>query len=196
MTFLSGDEKIYYAYVYSFGERGCWQTDEQIRKALGRSERTLQRYQTACKKAGLLKIIGEKSKYRRMWAKDHPKYKAAQKIQAQQLRQTCQSRATNLSELLRQNCPTTIKDTKKETNKQRGGSPSPAEGQAHAPLSKDEQLEAHRAKEEAVASIERLKKGFGWGPRRRTLELPPDERERRRQEQRRALLANEAGRKK
>ena len=189
MSFLSGDDKLFYAYVYSFGERGCWQTDEQIGKAFGRSERTIQRYQANCKKAGLFKVIGQGSPRRKIWAKAHPKYKAWRKKQAEQLRQTRRSRATNLSELPRQTCPTTNKDTNKTTIKQRGGSPSPAE-QAHAPLKgKQQQLEAHRMKEETIASIEQLKRSLGRGPRRRTPELTAAEREQRRQEQKRALLA-------
>jgi len=195
MPILTGDEKIYYAYVYSYGERGCWATDEQIGKELGRCERTIQRYQTNCKKAGLFKTIGEGSKYRRIWAKDHPKFKAAQKIQAQQLRQTCQSRATNLSELPRQTCPTTIKSTIKSTIKERGGSPSPAEGQAHAPLKdKQQKLEEFQEREDTMKRIEQLKKSFGAGARQRTRELTAAEREQRRQAMKRALLATETGR--
>jgi hypothetical protein len=187
MPFLSGDDKLYYAYVYSFGERGCWQTDEQIGKALGRSDRTIQRYQANCNKAGLLKVIGKKSKYRRIWAKDHPKYKAMRKERAKELRQTRRSRQTNPSELQRQNCPTTNKGTNKITNKERGGSPSPAE-QAHAPLKdKQQQLEAYRTKEETISLIEKLTRNFGRDGRR-TPELTEAEREQRRQEQRRALL--------
>lgn len=190
MTVLTGDEKLYFAYVYSFGERGCWQTDEQIGKALGRSDRTIQRYQGNCKTAGLLKIIGKKSRYRRIWAKDHPKYKAWRKKQAELLRQTCRSRATKVSELCRQTCPTTNKDTKKSTNKERGGSPSPAE-QAHAPLrDKQQQLEAHRTKEETIASVEQLKRSFGRGGRQ-TPKLTDTEWEKRRQAQLRLLQATE-----
>lgn len=189
MSFLSGDEKIFYAYVYSFGERGCWQTDEQIGKALGRSVRSVQRYHRNCRKAGLFKVIAKKSRYRRIWAKDHPKYKAMRMKQAKQLRQIRQSRATDASELLRQNCPTTITYTNKTTIKERGGSPSPAE-QAHAPLNgKQQQLEAHRMKEETIASIEQLTRNFGRDGRRRTPELTAVEHDRRRKEQKRALLA-------
>ncbi|MHC4426744.1 MAG: hypothetical protein ACYSYV_11710 [Planctomycetota bacterium] len=196
MSFLSGDEKLFYAYVYSFGERGCWQTDEQIGKALGRGDRSVQRYQANCKRAGLLKVIGKKSKYRKIWAKDHPKFIAWRKKQAALLRQNRQSRPTDTSELLRQNRPTTNKDTNKRTNKQRGGSPSPAE-QAHAPLKgKQQQLEAYRTKEETNASIEQLKRSFGRGTRRRTPELTAAERQQRAQQQRRALLEGVAADKK
>lgn len=189
MSFLSGDDKIYYAYVYSFGERGCWATDQQIGKALGRSDRSIQRYQANCNKAGLLKVIGKKSKYRRIWAKDNPKYIAMRKIRAKELRQNRQSRATDPSELLRQNRPTTNTYTNTTTIKERGGSPSPAE-QAHAPLNgKQQQLEAYRTKEETIVSIEQLTRNFGRGVRRRTPELTAAECDRRRQEQRRALLA-------
>lgn len=189
MSFLSGDEKIFYAYVYSFGERGCWQTDEQIGKYFGRSIRTVQRYHQNCKKAGLFKVIAKKSKYRRIWAKDHPKYKAMRKKQAKELRQKRHSRTTKMSELPRQTCPTTNKYTNKTTNKGRGGSPSPAE-QAHAPLKdKQQQLEAYRKKEETIVSIEQLKRKFGRDGRRKTPELTAEEREQRRQANKRALLA-------
>lgn len=96
----------------------------------------------------------------------------------------------------RQTCPTTNKDTNKSTNKQRGGSPSPAEGQAHAPLKdKQQKLEEFQEREDTLRRIEQLKKSFGSGARRRTPELTAAEREQRRQAQRRALLADEAGRK-
>jgi len=191
MSMLTGDEKIFYAHVYSFGERGCWQTDQQIGKALGRSERSIQRYQANCHKAGLLKVIGKKSKYRRIWAKDHPKYKAMRKKKANELRQIRQSRTTDPSELLRQNCPTTNKYTNKSTNKQSGGSPSPAE-QAHSPLNgKQQQLEEYRKKEETNASIEQLTRNFGRGGRR-TSEPTAAELQQEAQKQKRALLATEA----
>jgi len=191
MSLLSGDDKLFYAYVYSFGERGCWQTDEQISKALGRGGRSIQRYKANCRKAGLFKVTGEGTPRRRIWAKAHPKYKAWRKKQAEQLRQIRRATSTDTSRLPRQNRPTTNKGTIKETIKQSGGSPSPAE-QAHSPLKgKQQQLEAHRMKEETIASIEQLKKSFGSGPRRRTPELTAAERERRRQEQLRALLAME-----
>ena len=180
MSFLAAEDKLFYAYVYSFGARGCWQTDEQIGESFGRCERTIQRYKTNCKKAGLFKIIHEGSPRRRIWAKDHPKFKAAQKMYAEQLRQTCQSRTTDLSESPRQNCPTTNKDTNKSTNTERGGSPSPAE-QAHAPLrDKQQQLKEHRMKGEAAASIEQLKKSFAYGARW-TPEMTAAEQEQRRQ---------------
>ncbi|MBN1972541.1 MAG: hypothetical protein JW787_02810 [Sedimentisphaerales bacterium] len=210
MTCLSGDDKIYYAYVYSFGERGCWQTDLQIGKALGRSGRTIQRYQFNCRKAGLLRVIGQGSSYRKIWAKDHPKYIAWRKKKAIEIRQkrkstttklselprqTCQGSTTNLSESLRQNCPTTNKETIKITIKESGGSPSPADGQAHSPhKNKQEQLEAYKTKEETTVSIEQLKNSFGYGAPR--VKLEPEEIERRRQEQQRRLKAVEAAEKK
>jgi hypothetical protein len=182
MPFLSGDEKLFYAHVFSFGERGCWQTDEQIGKALGRSERSIQRYKANCRKAGLFKVTGEGTPRRRMWAKDHLKYKAWRKKQAEKLRQMRRGSTTDAASLPRQNRRTTNKGTNKATNKQRGGSPSPAE-QAHAPLNdKKRRLEAYRAKEETVASIEQLKRGFGRGGRRRTQELTAAECEQRRQQ--------------
>ena len=185
MRMLTGDEKLLYAYVYSFGERGCWQTDEQIAKALGRSDRTIRRYLANCKKAGLFKVSGARSKYRRMWAEANPKFKLAQRLWAEEHGQNCPSRRTNPSFLHGQNCPDTKTITNKTTIKERGGSPSPAE-QAHAPLKdKQQQLEAYRTKEEAIASIRQLNRSFGRGVRRQT----PAECEKRRQEQKRALLA-------
>jgi len=189
MSFLSGDDKLFYAYVYSFGERGCWQTDEQIGEALGRSGRSIQRYKANCRKAGLFKVTGEGTPRRRIWAKDHPKYKAWRKKRAAQLRQMRRGSTTDASRLPRQNRPTTNKGTNKTTIKERGGSPSPAE-QAHTPLKdKQQRLEAYRTKEETIASIEQLKKSFGWGTRRCGPELTAAEKQERAQQQRRALLA-------
>ena len=210
LTCLSGDEKIYYAHIYSFAERGCWQTDEQIGKALGRSARTIQRYQSHCKKAGLLKVIGQRSSYRKIWAKHHPKFIASRKKKALELRQkrkntmtnlsesprqTCQSAKKEQAESLRQKCPTTNKETNKRTNKESGGSPSPANGQAHTPhKDKQRKLEAYRMKEETSGSIEQLKKSFGYGA---PLKQPsPAEKEQSRQENKRRLLAVEAAEKK
>jgi hypothetical protein len=208
MNCLSAEDKIYYAYIYSFGERGCWQTDEQVGKALGRCVRTIQRYQFNCRKAGLLKVIGQGSPARKIWAKDHPKYIAWRKKRAIEIRQerkstttnlsglprqNCQGSTTELSESLRQNCPTTNKETNKITNKESGGSPSPA-WQAHAPhKDKQEQLEAYRMKEENIVSIEQIKKSFGYGAPPPKLE--PAEWERQRQKIRTDLLAVEAAEK-
>ena len=193
MTFLSGDDKIYYAYIYSFGERGCWATDEQIGKALGRGGRSIQRYKANCRKAGLFKVTGEGTPRRRIWALAHPKYKAWRKKQAEQLRQIRRGSTTDPSRLPRQNRPTTNKGTNKTTIKERGGSPSPAE-QAHAPLNdKQQQLEAYRTKEETTTSIEQLTRNFGRGGRR--LKLTDAEFEASRQNNRQALLATGNGEK-
>ncbi|MCP4256635.1 MAG: hypothetical protein GY774_03800 [Planctomycetes bacterium] len=196
MPILTSDEKIYYAYIYSFGERGCWARDEYIGKALGRCVRTVQRYQANCKKAGLFKVIGERSTNRRIWAKDHPKLKEAQKLRAQQLRQTCQSEVTNLSELLRQTCPTTNKYTNKSTNKHSSSSPLLADGQAHT-LFKDKQqkLKEFQEREDTMKRVEQFKRNFGPGSRRRRPELTEAGFERSRQAQLKALEAAGAGQK-
>ena len=76
---------------------------------------------------------------------------------------------------------------KRRKGNRSGGSPSPAE-QAHAPLSDKE----HLMQEETASSMEQLKKGFGWGPRKRTPKLSPKEFERRRREQLDRLRTNEA----
>lgn len=191
MSFLSGDEKLYYAHIFSFAERGCWQTDEQIGKALGHGERSIQRYGANCRKAGLLKLTKKRSKYRRIWAKDHPKYVKWRKTQALLLRQKRRSRATKVSELQRQNRPTTNTYTNTGTNKGRGGSPSPAE-QAHSPRKdKQKQLEEYGMKEDTLSSIEQLARNFGKEGRRtyRT----EAECAQCKQAQQRALLAGGAG---
>ena len=156
---MSAGEKLYYSYIYSFGGRGCWATDEQIAKALGEGPKTIQRHKATCVKMGLLVIECPGSPRRRIWAKDHPKYK----IQPGHI---CPSTRTKVSRLPGQKCPTTIKDTIKTT--------------------KGEKIERFALQKTCSHSIEQLKRNFGRGACRAST-LSAAEGEQRRQEQKRVL---------
>ena len=164
---LSAEEKLYYAYIYSYSHRpkGCYATDEQIGKALGRKPRTIRYYQNSCMKLGLLAIESPGSPRRRLFAIAHPKYK---KQPGHILPGTRPYLAVEPGQML----PTTIKGTRKETTK--------------AP--KKLYLEEQQRKGSTLYRIEQLKRNFGRGPCRAST-LSAAEKEQRRQEQKRALLA-------
>ncbi len=199
------------AHIYSFGEKGCFQSNETMAKIFMVSARTISRRITAIKKADLVYIKCPKGYHRTIWVKSHPDVQSAAKIwyrnkeipkkqlesgrkQSASLRQNCPSQLDRTGEVtatngvfpLGQNCLTTNTVTYKETNENTKAAdlPLPAGGQAS-------QLLEDR-KNENIASIEQLKKTFGYGARRRTTELTSAERERRRQEQQRALQAIKA----
>jgi hypothetical protein len=169
-TRLSWQGKCLYAYFYSFGAKGCWATNEQIGEEWGCSGQTIKRIVSNLDKAGLLHIAGGKSKYRRIWAKTHPAFQAAQrqyaaqqKAESQKIQLVQKCTGTNKHEkavhrvksvpVEGQKCtgnqvksvPLLKKYTNKTTIKHGEPSPLPAEGQAQASpqrqkLTKDEKL--------------------------------------------------------
>ena len=186
---LSDGEKLLFAYFWSFKGRGCWQTDEQLAKEFGRCPRTMGGRIANLDKAGLLYMTGRQSQYRRIWAKDHPSFKAGQRIIAAKkeaeakeillgkklpttnkqdeaiplgniLPTTPQKTADSLGNKL----PTTNKYTNKETIKHGEPSPLPAEGQAQASPqrqkpTKDEKLRSIKQQSEIEQQIRKIGKG-------------------------------------
>ncbi|MHC4397239.1 MAG: hypothetical protein ACYS1A_16500 [Planctomycetota bacterium] len=78
-TRLSWQGKCLYAFFWSFGAKGCWMTNEQIGREWGCKAQTIKRIISNLYKAGLLDIVAGKSKYRKIFAKDHPAVKAHQR---------------------------------------------------------------------------------------------------------------------
>ena len=132
-----------FAHIYSFGEKGCYQSNETMAKMFWVTARTISRRITAIKKADLVHVKCPKGYYRTLWAKSHPDVQAAVKLwyrgkelsktglesgqkRAKRLRQDCPTdldksgevTATNCVFRLGQDCPTTNTETNKETNKQ------------------------------------------------------------------------------
>ncbi|MBL7153903.1 MAG: hypothetical protein ISS79_09310 [Phycisphaerae bacterium] len=153
---LNAGHKLLYAHIYSFGERGCWQTDEQLRIEFGlNNARTIQRWLSALKESGLLTIQCTQSRYRKIWASDNPAVKAAQKhhTESNLLRQKCPSSLTKVSELPRHNRPTTNTKTNTNTNTGGDGSPTPGKGQARSSPTKRERRQNSKSDKTVKAAV-------------------------------------------
>ena len=65
--------KILYCHIYSFGRKGCFQTNDQLARILGVDSRTISRWIKCLKKLNALIFIFPNNPERVLWAKDHPK---------------------------------------------------------------------------------------------------------------------------
>jgi len=150
--------KLLLAHLYSFGRKGCWQSNKTLAEMFFVKERTIQRWLTELKKANLILWVYPKGRYRTIWAKSHPnvssqktllymneeiskkdiiKGKFEQKGMTKLTplpRQNCHPYYDKNGILLRQICHPTNNTTIKETTKENAmPAPSPA-GQASALL--------------------------------------------------------------
>jgi len=173
-------EKVLLAHIYSFGVKGCWQSNATLARIFMVCPRTISLWVAKLARSNLIQTKSPKGYYRTIWAKSHPKVSEASvlwyrkqqisnpdkettvhraKSRAQDsnnLRGQCAKSGDRLSKILRTTNNTTKKDTMSETTAP--PSPMPAGGQAPAVLAE--------RKSEAVQSIEKFKKQFGIGKRR------------------------------
>jgi hypothetical protein len=207
---LGFGEKVLLAHIYSFGQKGCWQGNETLGKMFFVTERTISTWVAKIKQAGCILWVHPKGRYRTIWAKSHPDViaanalhymgeeiskeavvtgHAAEILQRRNLpgysEEICVPTTKNDCNQVRRNFPHTNNTSNKDTNTNTHAVdlPLPAGGQA-SQLLKDR-------KAGVMAQVEQQTKSFGLGARRRTPELTPAERERRRQAQKRALLAGQ-----
>jgi hypothetical protein len=200
-------EKVLLAHIYSFGEKGCWQSNATLGEIFMVDGRTISRWLARLKKNSLVLWVHPKGRYRTIWAKSHPNVKtgAALSYMGEQIskeavisghaaailqRQNCPGgidrsvlpTATNQCIQVGQNCPHTNNTTKKDIISQTTAPPSPlpAGGQAPAVLAE--------RKAAAVRRIEEFKKQFGIAKRPRE-PLSEQEIQNRKQSQLSALLA-------
>ena len=73
---LGLSEKVLLAHIYSFGTKGCWQSNATLGRILQASERTISRWLAALIGAGLLHVKNRNGYYRTMWARSHPQVRA------------------------------------------------------------------------------------------------------------------------
>jgi hypothetical protein len=193
---LGKGEKMLLAHIYSFGRRGCWQSNDTLGKMFFCSPRTISMWVAKLKKGGHILWLHPKGFFRTFWAKSHPDVKAANKLmyrgkeiskvdivsgQADPLRKNLRSECAENSEAtsqksvvpLRKKLLHTNNTTKKETIKDNSATPAPLPAGGQAPALLEDR------KEDTLASIERLKKSFGSG-QRRTPETTKEELEQRR----------------
>ena len=200
-------EKVLLAHIYSFSEKGCWQSNATLGAMFFADGRTISRWLAQLKKSGLVLWVHPKGRYRTIWAKSHPKVKTAvalsymgEQISKEAVisghaaailqRQNCHGgidksvvpTATNQCIQVGQNCPHTNNTTNKDIISQTTAPPSPlpAGGQAPAVLTE--------RKSAAVRSIEEFKKQFG-NSKRSHPPLSDKETQDRRQTQIKALMA-------
>lgn len=64
--------KLLFARIASFGERGCWMTNETLGDEFNRSERTVRRAVSSLWNNGELIITGWSNQSRKMYAAAHP----------------------------------------------------------------------------------------------------------------------------
>jgi hypothetical protein len=188
-------EKVLLAHIYSFGQRGCWQSNKTMAQIFMVSACTISRWLSGIKQFIYVK---HPQGYRRtLWAKSHPDVIEAARCHAQLARNNT-SHLRKSAELptqnrtaerikstisVKQNCATTNNLTITENNRRTIASPSPLPAGGQAPAT----LKCRRA--DAAEQIARFKARFGkstaWTP------LPPEEFARRRAEQLAALFATE-----
>ena len=157
-------EKVLLAHIYSFGAKGCWQSNATLAEVLMVSPRTVTQYIARLRREKLVQIKCPKGYYRTIWAKAHPEVAAAVQLSYRGTKadksanhhsrkgpSQCAINGVRPGRNLLPTNNTTTKETKRETIAT--PSPLPAGGQAPALLKE-------RARDN-LARIERLKHEFG-----------------------------------
>jgi hypothetical protein len=200
LTGISPAAKNLLAHIYSFGEKGCWQSDLTLGQIFMVSDRTIRRRLSEIKK--YLYVKSPKGFYRTFWANIHPDVIAATKLwyrnrqiskedinnpsdsakSVRQAGQNCPSDSAKNGFGLGQNCPTTNNHTIKETIKDTTATPTPL------PAGRQASALLEDRKAGVISTVEQLKCSLGRGGRR--VELTPAERENRKQQQIKALLGD------
>ena len=186
-------QKILLAHIYSFGQKGCYQSNKTLAEIFMVSPNTISRWIAHVRM--YLYVKNPKGYYRTMWAKAHPDVQAAAESRhksggnctshlgksEEHVVQKSGSDFAKSETGLRQRCVTTNNNTNIETNKETTTPlpPLPAGGQAAAVLTE--------RKEQIQAGVEKFKKRFG---RQVPRPLTQEEFEQRRQRMRKALLAS------
>lgn len=189
-------QKILLAHIYSFGQKGCYQSNKTLAEIFMVSPNTISRW--IAHVCMYLYVKNPKGYYRTMWAKAHPDVQAAAESRhksggnctshlgksEEHVVQKSGSDFAKSETGLRQRCVTTNNNTNIETNKETTTPlpPLPAGGQAAAVLTD--------RKRQSIAEIERFKSSFG---RQVPRPLTQEEFEQRRQRMRKALLATPQG---
>jgi len=205
---LNYGQKQLLAHIYSFGRKGCWNSNETLGKMFHRSSRTITDWIVQLKKGQHILWVHGKGFYRTLYAKTHPDVKEAislvyrgkeipkVKVISGQAESALLSR--KLPGELAENCEVTWQKsviplsrkllhtnntTKKDTNRDTATpAPLPAGGQAPALLE-------HR-KEQDKSRVKDFLRHFGNGPRsKQRRQLTPEEWQRSKVRNLRALYA-------
>jgi len=151
ITKLGPAEKMLLAHIYSFGEKGCWQSNKTLAEMFMTSPATIRRWLGRIKK--YLYVKNPKGYYRTLWVKFE--HLPAQK---------CQSDLLKSANRLAQKCATTNNNTIKENYKR---TPAPVFRQEDAgatpspPLHKGAPALLVERDKEADAAIKHFIQNFG-----------------------------------
>jgi hypothetical protein len=143
---LAPGEKMLLAHIYSFGAKGCWQSNQTLAEYFMVSVPMVRRWLQAIR--AYIHVKNPKGYYRTIWAKEVLKNE-------QGPAQKCSSDLCKSMNRLARGCATTINNTIKENNERTIASPAPlpAGGQASATLQ-------HR-RAPTAEQIEKFKARFG-----------------------------------
>jgi len=168
-------EKVLLAHIYSFGVKGCWQSNATLAKIFMACPRTISLWIAKLARSKLIQIKSPKGYYRTIWAKSHPEVSEASLLwyrkqlvpnpgketpvhcakscaqDSNNLRGECAKSGDRPRKILRTTNNKTIRETISKTTAP--PSPLPAGGQAPAVLTE--------RKRETLRSIEEFKKQFG-----------------------------------
>lgn len=166
---LELSEKVLLAHIYSFGEKGCWQSNETLAKMFMTSQRTISRY--IAKLKPFIYVKKPKGYFRTIWAKSY--YDKSGEHQRQNQHSDCDKKCFRL----RQKCLTTNINTIKENYKDITATPPPLPSKGAPAL-----LQERRR--ETLEMVEQFKRTFG---KKKFQPLSEEEFERRKQAQIKAL---------
>ena len=156
---LNGDEKMLLSHIYSFGSKGCWQSNKTIAKMFNTSPNTISRWISKIKKYTYTKC--PKGYYRTIWVKSHPDVKEAVKLHKsgittknrtqntlikndEEHTQKCVSECSKSAISLTQKCITTNNITNKETITETIEQPVPLPAGGQAPAALEERTQARK----------------------------------------------------
>ncbi len=163
---LSSAEKNLLAHIYSFGAKGCWQSNKTLAEIFMTSKSSISR--KIKKIRSYIYVKSPKGYYRTIWAKSHPDVCPRSCLSTGRPGgKNAQAPAQNGSPDLRKSairlthkCATTNNNTIKENNKDISATPSPlpAHGQAPALLTE--------RKKQIKVDLEQFKQKFGIGKKK------------------------------
>lgn len=185
-------EKVLLAHIYSFGAKGCWQSNDTLAEMFMVAPRTVTQYIAKLQREKLVQIKCPKGYFRTIWAKAHPDVATAAQLSyrgakidksanhhSRKARGQCAKNGVRPGRNLLPTNNTTTKETTGETIAT--PSPLPAGGQAPALL--------EDRTRESEARIERFKHEFGKS-KKPYQPLTEQQFQQRRQAQLRTLLAS------
>jgi len=178
---ISADEKMLLAHIYSFGAKGCWQSNQTLVDIFMVSTDTVSRW--IAKIRTFIYLKNAKGYYCTIWAKSHPQVVHLGK-NAEGPRQDWSFDLGKSAFGLRQRCRNTNNNTITENNKRTIASPAPL-----ALLKAGTLATLIYRKQNAAAEIENFKEKFGQATRLKP--LTPQQFEQRRTQQLAALRATQ-----